>query len=230
MSFIVLMKPGINSMAYQIYPSLLAADLTHIADEIQAVMKGGADMIHFDVMDNHYVPNLTFGPPLCKSIRKHFDALPIDVHLMTQPVDDLIQQFAAAGANRISIHPDATHHLDRSLQLIQDLGCHAGLVLNPATPIDCIEWCLHRLDFVLLMTVNPGFGGQALIPEVIKKIEITHRTYPQLPICIDGGITIENIGLLATAGATQFVTGSTIFNSKDYAKTIASLRSAAKYK
>lgn len=215
-------------MNYQIYPSLLAADLTRIGDEIHAVMQAGADMIHFDVMDNHYVPNLTFGPPLCKSIHTHLDTLPIDVHLMTKPVDDLIQQFAAAGATRISIHPDSTFHLDRSLQLIRDLGCNAGLALNPATSLDCIKWCIHRLDFVLLMTVNPGFGGQVLIPEIIKKIELTHQQYPQLPICVDGGITIENIALLSRAGASQFVAGSTIFNSKNYAKTIAALRSAAK--
>lgn len=216
-------------MIYEIYPSLLAADLTRIADEVKAVMEGGADMIHFDVMDNHYVPNLTFGPPICKMLRKQFAELPIDVHLMTDPVDDLIQQFAAAGATRISIHPDATIHLDRSLQLIRENGCKAGLALNPSTSIDCIHWCLHRLDFLLIMTVNPGFGGQVLIPDVIKKIELTHKQYPALPICVDGGVTIENIAILATAGATQFVAGSTIYNSKNYAQTIALLRSAAQY-
>ena len=145
---------------------------------------------------------------------------------MTTPVDALIQQFAAAGAARISIHPDATIHLDRSLQLIKDLGCKAGIVLNPATPIDCIDWCAHRLDFVLIMTVNPGFGGQTLIPDIIKKIELTHHRFPELPICVDGGITIDNINALARAGATQFVAGSAIFNSQNYTKTIASLRKA----
>ncbi len=213
-------------MTYEIYPSLLAADLTCIKDEVNAVMLGGADMIHFDVMDNHYVPNLTFGPPICKALHKHFDTLPIDVHLMTNPVDDLIEQFAAAGAARISIHPDATVHLDRSLQLIRDQGCKAGIALNPASSFDCLQWCMHRLDFVLVMTVNPGFGGQMLIPEVIKKIERIHQQYPKLPICVDGGVTIENIAMLAKAGASQFVAGSTVFNSKDYAKTIAMLRSA----
>lgn len=216
-------------MTYEIYPSLLAADLTRIGDEVNAVMHGGADMIHFDVMDNHYVPNLSFGPSLCKALRKHFDKLPIDVHLMTTPVDELIQEFAAAGATRISIHPNATIHLDRSLQLIRDQGCKAGLAINPATSLDCIQWCIHRLDFVLIMTVNPGFGGQMLIPEVIKKIERARHLYPELPICVDGGITTENIALLATAGATQFVAGSTIFHSKNYTKTIAMLRSAAQY-
>ena len=211
-------------MAYQILPSLLSADLTCVGEEIQAVMEAGADMIHFDVMDNHYVPNLTFGPSLCQAIRKRFDKLPIDVHLMATPVDDLIQQFAAAGATRISIHPDATIHLDRSLQLIKDVGCQAGLAFNPATSLDCLEWCAHRLDFILIMTVNPGFGGQLLITDVIRKIELASYQFPQLPICIDGGITTENIGALASAGATQFVAGSAIFNSKNYTKTIAMLR------
>ncbi len=215
-------------MTYQILPSLLAADLMRLGDEINAVIDAGADMIHFDVMDNHYVPNLTFGPMFCKALRLRFDKLPIDVHLMTTPVDALIQQFANAGATRISIHPDATIHLDRSLQLIKDKGCQAGVVLNPATPPDCIDWCIHRLDFVLIMTVNPGFGGQSLIPEVIKKIELIHQRYPKLPISVDGGITTDNIHELARAGATQFVAGSAIFNSKNYAKTITMLRSNAR--
>ena len=148
---------------------------------------------------------------------------------MTTPVDHLIQQFAASGAARISIHPDATTHLDRSLQLIRDEGCQSGIVLNPATSPDCIDWCIYRLDFVLIMTVNPGFGGQALISEVIKKIQRINYSYPELPICVDGGITVENIAAVASAGATQFVAGSTIFNSNDYAKTIAMLRAAIKH-
>lgn len=216
-------------MTYQIYPSLLSADLTRLGEEIDAVVRAGADMLHFDVMDNHYVPNLTFGPLLCQAIHKRFTTLPLDVHLMTKPVDDLIQQFGKAGATRISIHSDTTHHLDRSLQLIRDQKCKAGIAINPATSIDCIRWCLHRLDFVLIMTVNPGFGGQMLIPDVLKKIELTHKEYPELPICVDGGITTENIRLLAAVGATEFVAGSTIFNSKDYAKTITALRSNAQY-
>ena len=213
-------------MSYQILPSLLSADITCIGEEIEAVMHAGADMIHIDVMDNHYVPNLTFGPLLCQAIHQRFEKLPIDVHLMVTPVDDLIRQFAAAGATRISIHPDATTHLDRSLSLIRELSCQAGLVLNPATSLDCLEWCLHRLDFTLIMTVNPGFGGQKMIPEVIKKIEQCHQRFPQLPICIDGGVTKHNIASLARAGATQFVAGSSIFNNDDYIKAISKLRKA----
>ena len=213
-------------MNYQILPSLLSADITCIGEEIEAVMQAGADMIHIDVMDNHYVPNLTFGPLLCQAIHQRFKELPIDVHLMVTPVDDLIQQFAAAGASRISIHPDATTHLDRSLHLIKNLGCQAGLVLNPATSLDCLEWCIHRIDFALIMTVNPGFGGQKLIPEIIKKIQQCQQLFPQLPICVDGGVTQENIASLALAGATQFVAGSAIFNNQDYVKAIAMLRNA----
>ena len=216
-------------MAYQILPSLLSADLTCVGEEIQAVMEAGADMIHFDVMDNHYVPNLTFGPLLCEALHKRFKEVPIDVHIMASPVDSLIQQFAKAGATRISIHPDATIHLDRSLQLIQESGCQAGLVLNPATSLDCINYCLHRLDYVLLMTVNPGFAGQALIPAVIAKITTLHQQHPTLTICVDGGVTPNNINELANAGATEFVAGSAIFNSDNYAKTIKSMREQLSY-
>ncbi|MCX7117440.1 MAG: ribulose-phosphate 3-epimerase [Legionellales bacterium] len=211
-------------MNFQILPSLLAADLTRIGEEIEAVMQAGADMIHLDVMDHHYVPNLTFGPLICEAIHKRFAKLPIDVHLMVSPVDPLIRSFAAAGATRLSIHPDATLHLDRSLQLIQELGVQAGLALNPATPIDCLKWCADRLDFVLIMTVNPGFGGQTLIKTVIEKIKSTHHEYPHLPLCVDGGVTPDNISILAQAGATQFVAGSAIFKSKNYAHTISKLR------
>lgn len=211
----------------KILPSLLAADVLRLEDEIKAVMAAGSDMIHLDIMDNHYVPNLSFGPSFCQAIHKKFKTVPIDVHLMTEPVDALIEKFASAGASRISIHPEATTHLDRSLQLIQTSGCQAGLVLNPSTPISCIEWCAHRLDFILIMTVNPGFGGQSLIPDVIKKIEGTNQHYPDIPICVDGGITTDNIKLLRNAGARQFVVGSTIFKSQDYASTIEKLRSEA---
>lgn len=214
----------VKSVSYQILPSLLSANLMQLGQEVDAVLQAGADMIHVDVMDNHYVPNLTFGPLVCQALRQQYAELIIDVHLMTTPVDCLIQQFAKAGADRISIHPDATIHLDRSLQLIQDLGCKAGLVLNPATPLDCITWCIHRLDFVLVMTVNPGFGGQALIPEVVTKISQLHQLYPELPICVDGGITTQNIAQLAQAGATEFVAGSAIFNSANYAETIYAMR------
>ncbi|AHE67484.1 ribulose-phosphate 3-epimerase [Legionella oakridgensis] len=211
-------------MRFQILPSLLSADMMRIGEEVSAVTQAGADMIHFDVMDNHYVPNLTFGPVICQKMRAHFPDLPIDVHLMVSPVDALIQQFAEAGATRISIHPDATTHLDRSLQLIHEYGCKAGLVLNPSTSSECLSWCIHRLDFLLIMTVNPGFGGQTLIPEMIKKIAAVHQQYPQLPICVDGGVNIENIAHLASAGATQFVAGSAIFNATDYAATITRMR------
>ncbi|KTC85351.1 MULTISPECIES: ribulose-phosphate 3-epimerase [Legionella] len=211
-------------MTYLIAPSLLSADMTKLGDEVLAVMEAGADMIHFDVMDNHYVPNLTFGPPICQALHKRFPQYVIDVHLMTCPVDELIVQFAKAGANRISIHPEATIHLDRSLQLIRQQGCKAGLVLNPATSIDCLQWCIHRLDFVLIMTVNPGFGGQTLIPEVIDKISLIKQKYAKLPICVDGGVSASNIAQIARAGASEFVAGSAIFSSDDYAKTIKTMR------
>ncbi len=211
-------------MTYQILPSMLSADLTCLGDEVGAVMLAGADYIHFDVMDNHYVPNLTFGPAFCTALIKRFPQLPIDVHLMVEPVDALIESFAKAGAKRISIHPDATIHLDRSLQLIKDLGCAAGLVLNPATSIDVLTWCAYKLDFVLVMTVNPGFGGQKLIAEIIEKITQIRLRYPQLDLCVDGGVTSKNIATLAHAGANQFVAGSAIFNSDNYQETINTMR------
>ncbi|BCA96459.1 ribulose-phosphate 3-epimerase [Legionella antarctica] len=211
-------------MTYQILPSLLSADMTRLGDEVDSVMKAGADFIHFDVMDNHYVPNLTFGPAFCEALIKRFPHLPVDVHLMATPVDTLIESFANAGAKRISIHPDATIHLDRSLQLIKNLGCEAGLALNPSTSLDTLTWCVQHLSFILVMTVNPGFGGQKLIPEITHKIAQFHSLYPQLDLCVDGGITIDNIASIAGAGANQFVAGSAIFNSIDYKKTIKSMR------
>ena len=211
-------------MTYHILPSLLSADMTRLGDEVDAVMTAGADFIHFDVMDNHYVPNLTFGPAFCEALIKRFPSLPIDVHLMVTPVDSLIESFAKAGARRISIHPDATIHLDRSLQLIKSLGCEAGIVLNPATPIDALTWCVQYLSFVLIMTVNPGFGGQKLIPEMMRKITQIRQLYPKLDICVDGGVTVDNIASIAQAGANQFVAGSAIFNSTNYNKTINSMR------
>lgn len=211
-------------MTYHILPSLLSADMTRLGDEVESVMDAGADYIHFDVMDNHYVPNLTFGPIFCEALIKRFPHLPIDVHLMITPVDTLIESFAKAGAKRISIHPDATIHLDRSLQLIKNQGCEAGIVLNPATSIDILTWCVQHLSFVLVMTVNPGFGGQKLIPEMMHKITQIHQLYPQLDLCVDGGVTTDNIASLARAGANQFVAGSAIFNSTNYHKTISSMR------
>lgn len=213
-----------NIMAYHILPSLLSADMTCLGDEVDLVMKAGADFIHFDVMDNHYVPNLTFGPTFCEALIKRFPDLSVDVHLMVTPVDSLIESFAKTGAKRISIHPDATTHLDRSLQLIKHFGCEAGLVLNPATSIDTLTWCIQHLSFVVVMTVNPGFGGQKLIPQIIEKITQIHQLYPQLALCVDGGVTTENIASLARAGANQFVAGSAIFNSTDYNKTISTMR------
>lgn len=198
-----------------------------LGEEVDAVIKAGADMLHLDIMDNHYVPNLTFGPAVCEALRKHAPLIPIDVHLMVTPVDELIAQFAKAGATRISIHPDATIHLDRSLQLIRAHHCQAGLVLNPATSLDSLNWSIHNLDFVLIMTVNPGFGGQRLIPEVIPKIAQIRQLYPNLSICVDGGITIDNIASLAHAGATEFVAGSAIFQKNDYKKTIQQMRQGA---
>lgn len=211
-------------MRYLIAPSLLSADMTRLGEEVEAVLAAGADMIHFDVMDNHYVPNLTIGPLVCTALAKRFPQAILDVHLMVKPVDDLIVQFAKAGAKRISIHPDATIHLDRSLQLIRQHQCEAGLVLNPATAPDCLEWCSHYLDFVLVMTVNPGFGGQKLIPEVINKIKVIHQRYPNLAICVDGGVSDSNIEKLARAGATQFVAGSAIFSTSNYGTIIKSMR------
>ena len=213
-----------QTKTYKILPSLLSADIMRLGEEVDAVIHAGADMLHLDIMDNHYVPNLTYGPAVCERLRKHCPSIPIDVHLMVTPVDDLICQFAKAGASRISIHPDATIHLDRSLQLIHEHDCQAGLVLNPATSLDSLAWSMHHLDYVLIMTVNPGFGGQCLIPSVIDKIAQIHQRYPNLSICVDGGITIDNIASIANAGATEFVAGSAIFHTSDYKKTIQGMR------
>jgi ribulose-phosphate 3-epimerase len=214
-------------MTYRIAPSILSADFARLGEEVRAVARAGADVIHFDVMDNHYVPNLTVGPLVCAAIRPHVD-LPLDVHLMVKPVDALVAQFAKAGANIISFHPEASQHVDRTIALIKEHGCKAGLVLNPATPLSYLDHTLEKLDLVLLMSVNPGFGGQKFIASVLPKIaEVRKRiSAAGKPIWleVDGGIKPDNIAEAARAGADTFVAGSAIFGSKDYAATIREMR------
>lgn len=213
---------------YLIAPSILSADFARLGDEVNAVLEAGADVIHFDVMDNHYVPNLTIGPMVCSALRKHKITAPIDVHLMVSPVDQLILDFAKAGASYISFHPEASMHVDRSLQLIRDQGCKSGLVFNPGTPINCLEFLMDKIDVILLMSVNPGFGGQKFIPSTLKKLEQVRKLIDDsgLPIRleVDGGVTVDNIAEIAAAGADMFVAGSAIFGSKDYEATIADMR------
>ena len=213
-----------------IAPSILSADFARLGAETEAVLAAGADLIHFDVMDNHYVPNLTIGPLVCEALRRHGIKAPIDVHLMVRPVDRIIPDFAAAGATFISFHPEASDHVDRTIDLIRNHGCKPGLVLNPATPLDHLDYTLEKLDLVLLMSVNPGFAGQQFIPGVLPKVREVRRRVKAMGravrVEVDGGIKVENVGAAARAGADTFVAGSAIFGSKDYAGTIRALRAA----
>ncbi|MDN3379436.1 MULTISPECIES: ribulose-phosphate 3-epimerase [unclassified Pseudoalteromonas] len=213
---------------YLIAPSILSADFARLGEDVDAVLTAGADVVHFDVMDNHYVPNLTIGPMVCKALRDYGVTAPIDVHLMVKPVDSLIPQFADAGASIITFHPEASEHIDRTLQLIKDNGCQAGLVFNPATSLSYLEHVIDKLDVILLMSVNPGFGGQSFIPHTLEKLRQARKIIDDsgraIRLEVDGGIKVENIAAAAQAGADMFVAGSAIFNQPDYKKVIEQMR------
>lgn len=213
---------------YIIAPSILSADFAHLGEEVKSVVEAGADFVHFDVMDNHYVPNLTFGPMICKALKPYAGHALMDVHLMVSPVDDLIHAFAKAGADILVFHPEATHHLDRSINLVKSYGLKVGLAFNPATPLNYLDYTLDQLDLVLLMSVNPGFGGQSFIPAILNKITQLRRVIDnsgrEVILQVDGGIKIDNIAEAARHGATAFVAGSSVFNSPDYNATLLSMR------
>ena len=215
-----------------IAPSILSANFARLGEDVKAVLDAGADIVHFDVMDNHFVPNLTIGPLVCEALRKDGIEAPIDVHLMVEPVDRIIPDFAHAGANYITFHPEASRHIDRTIGLIHEHDCKAGLVFNPATPLNWLEHVIHKIDMVLLMSVNPGFGGQAFIPSALPKLrrarELIDAVDREIRLEIDGGVKVDNIGEIAAAGADTFVAGSAIFGSNDYAATIASMREEIK--
>jgi ribulose-phosphate 3-epimerase len=212
-----------------IAPSILSADFARLGEDVRAVLDAGADIVHFDVMDNHFVPNLTIGPLICEALRNYGIEAPIDVHLMVEPVDRIIPDFAKAGASYITFHPEASRHIDRSLALIRDEGCKSGLVFNPATPLDCLEYVIDKVDMVLLMSVNPGFGGQKFIPSALDKLRQVRKIIDdsglEIRLEVDGGVKVDNIGEIAAAGADTFVAGSAIFGSDDYAATIAAMKS-----